>query len=87
MKHAQIGDLSEVADIIGEMRGMKGIKEKTPLHFYFKGKSILHFHVDNELLFADVSDIRMQIGKIKKVDMKAKKELLKLIKDEIRNKT
>ena len=61
MKHAKIEELSEVDTLMESIRRIKNIKEITPGHFYYRGKNVLHFHIDKSSIFADIGNIRMMI--------------------------
>lgn len=54
MKHATATALSELADLLDQIRSKPGLNEKKPGIFYRKSKSFLHFHEDPEGLFADL---------------------------------
>ncbi|WP_156778541.1 hypothetical protein [Thermoplasma acidophilum] len=45
------------------LRMIGGIREKTPGHFYYKRKNIIHFHVDGSSVFADVGNDRILVNK------------------------
>jgi hypothetical protein len=54
MKHAGPSALTELADLIVEIRKRDGLKEPKPGTFYRKGKAWLHFHEDPAGFFADL---------------------------------
>ena len=55
MKHATGARLSEISDLLGEIRTRAGLKEKKPGIFYRRSKSFLHFHEDPAGMFADLT--------------------------------
>ena len=54
MKHAGPATLTLLADLLGEVRKLPQLREKSPGSFYFKSKGYLHFHEDPAGIFADV---------------------------------
>lgn len=70
MRHASCNELNSVSDLIDRIRTVEGISERSPCHFYFKNRGILHFHLDSGLLYADVDDQRIDLGKLSDPDMK-----------------
>ncbi len=62
MKHATIDDLFEINTLIGNIRTMKNINEKSQGHFYYKGKNVLHFHIENSIIYADIGNTRIIVG-------------------------
>ncbi len=61
VRHARIEELSQISELIQEIRNMENIREKQPSHFYYKGKNIIHFHMDNSDIFADIGNKRIKI--------------------------
>jgi hypothetical protein len=54
VKHAGPATLTLLADLLGEVRKLPQLREKSPGSFYFKSKGYLHFHEDPAGIFADV---------------------------------
>jgi hypothetical protein len=54
MKHAGPSALTELADLIAEIRKRDGLKEPKTGTFYRKGRAWLHFHEDAAGFFADL---------------------------------
>jgi hypothetical protein len=61
MRHAGLEDLKPIESLLMEIRKVKELKERTPGHFYYKGKNIIHFHVDNGDIYADIGDLRLKV--------------------------
>ena len=62
MRHAKAGDLAGIAPLLGKIRRIKEIRERGTAHLYFKGRSAIHFHVDESgCVYADIGDARMQV--------------------------
>ncbi len=61
MRHATIEDINDHGKLIESLRIIRGIKEKAPGHFYYKGKSVIHFHIDGNSVFADVGNDRILV--------------------------
>lgn len=78
VRHARIEELSQISELIQEIRNMENIREKQPSHFYYKGKNIIHFHTDNREIFADIGSKRIKIDvplsaiQIEKIKMEIK---------------
>ena len=54
VKHAGAGALEELEGFLTQLRGLGWLRERSPGHFYWKSRGILHFHEDPTGLFADV---------------------------------
>jgi hypothetical protein len=54
MKHATAASLSQLKDLIADLRKLPGVTERRPGIFYARGRALLHFHEDSTGLFADI---------------------------------
>jgi hypothetical protein len=54
MKHVTPTGLDELDGLLGDLRGVQGLKEKTRGVFYRGSRAFLHFHEDPTGLYADV---------------------------------
>lgn len=54
MKHATEKTLANVSALLDDLRSFPEIKEKKPGVFYRKSRAFLHFHEEDDKLFADV---------------------------------
>jgi hypothetical protein len=54
MKHAGKDTLDSIEPLLGDLRGLAGLKEKSRGAFYWKSRGFLHFHEDPKGLFADI---------------------------------
>jgi hypothetical protein len=54
VRHARPAALDRLEPLLGRLRGMAALKEKSRGTFYVKGRAFLHFHEDPAGLFADV---------------------------------
>ena len=54
MRHASAAGLDELDDLLLELRGVDGLKEKKRGVFYRGSRAFLHFHEDPTGLYADV---------------------------------
>ena len=62
MRHAKAEDLAGIAPLLDRIRKVRGIREKGTAHFYFRGRSVIHFHVDEDLaVYADIGDTRIKV--------------------------
>jgi hypothetical protein len=59
MKHAKIDELYEINTLIESIRKIKNVTEKTPGHFYYKNRNVIHFHVNSKIIYADIGDTRI----------------------------
>jgi hypothetical protein len=53
MAHAPPEKLSDLEDVLAEVRGWKGVVEKSFACFYLKSQGFLHFHVKGDERWAD----------------------------------
>ena len=56
MKHAGKEALDALEPLLGSLRVLPGLKEKSRGSFYAKSRAFLHFHEDPKGLFADIRD-------------------------------
>ena len=70
-------------NILSRIRGIHELKERTPLHLYYKGRGIINFHVDSGNIYADVGTSRIMMGTIEKLDLAAEELLYAAILREI----
>lgn len=54
MRHARPEDLAPLAELLGALRALPGLRERKPGTFYRGAAAFLHFHADPAGLFADV---------------------------------
>jgi hypothetical protein len=54
VRHARDHDLDRLEPLLVELRQVEGLREKSRGVFYKGSKAFLHFHEDNDELFADV---------------------------------
>jgi hypothetical protein len=54
VKHVTAEGLDELGDVVRELRGVDGLKEKSRGVFYRGSRAFLHFHEDPSGLYADV---------------------------------
>jgi hypothetical protein len=54
VRHVTAAGLDELDDVVSELRGVDGLKEKSRGVFYRGSRAFLHFHEDPSGLYADV---------------------------------
>lgn len=54
MKHAGAAALDRLEPLLGDLRALTGLQERSRGVFYRKSKAFLHFHEDPAGLFADL---------------------------------
>lgn len=82
MAHAKAVDLKDITVLLGQLRSIDSLKEKSFGCFYFKNKGILHFHIQAGRRYAHVSDGKRwhEIDLPQKISLKAQKQALKKIR-------
>lgn len=58
MAHAKKEDLEDISELLNHFRELSFLKEKSNGCFYFKSKSVLHFHLKDKRRYAHVFDGR-----------------------------
>jgi len=71
VKHAGAATLALLGDLLGEVRKLPQLREKSPGSFYFKSKGYLHFHEDPAGIFADV---KLDLGEFTRMPATTAKE-------------
>lgn len=56
MAHAKADDLKDLKPLLGDIRTLHELKEKSLGCFYLKGKGVLHFHIKQGRRYAHVFD-------------------------------
>ena len=56
MAHAKATDLEDIKTLLIDLRTIEFLKEKSLGCYYFKSKSVLHFHIKNERRYAHIFD-------------------------------
>ena len=54
MRHARADDLDRIEPLLGELRALEGLTERTRGVFYRRSRACLHFHADGDETYADV---------------------------------
>jgi hypothetical protein len=54
MRHARPEDLAALEPLLGQLRDLDQLVERTPGSFYWKSKGFLHFHLDGDDTWCDV---------------------------------
>jgi hypothetical protein len=54
MRHARAADLAALEPMLGQLRRVDGLVERTPGAFYRRSQGFLHFHIDGNDVYADV---------------------------------
>jgi hypothetical protein len=54
VRHVTAAGLDELDDVLSELRGVDGLKEKSRGVFYRGSRAFLHFHEDPHGFYADV---------------------------------
>jgi hypothetical protein len=54
VRHARPEDLEAIAPLLDDLRGIEGLRERSPGTFYRGSQAILHFHADPAGMFADL---------------------------------
>lgn len=83
MKHATSETIARIELLLSRIRNFSELKEKKPGIYYYKSSAFLHFHEDENLVYADVKlnppDFeRLQVSTIAQQD-----KLINLIRDKL----
>jgi hypothetical protein len=54
MRHITPARLPDIEPLLGELRCIDGLQERTPGIFYVRSRAFLHFHEDGDDIYADV---------------------------------
>ena len=54
MRHATEADLDRLDDLLAELRKVPAIRERKRGHFQHRARAFLHFHADDDDMYADV---------------------------------
>jgi len=54
MKHATPEAIARIEPLLKRVRCIEGLKEKRPGIYYYKSSAFLHFHEDEDEIFADI---------------------------------
>jgi hypothetical protein len=54
VRHPRDGELDHMVPVLEQLRGIDGLVERKTGVFYRRSKAFLHFHVDDDDLYADV---------------------------------
>ncbi len=57
MAHATPEDLSALTPLLRQLREVKGLSEKKPGTYYYKGNAFIHFHISDGLIDADIKKV------------------------------
>jgi hypothetical protein len=54
VRHLRPERIDELAGLLAQLRSIDALQERTPGHFYFRSRGFLHFHEDDDAIYADV---------------------------------
>jgi hypothetical protein len=54
MRHITPGRLADIDDLLADLRRVDGLQERSPGIFYVRSRAFLHFHEDDDDIYADV---------------------------------
>lgn len=83
MKHVSASGLDQLDDLLRELRGVDGLKEKKRGVFYRGSRAFLHFHEDPSGLYADVR-IDAQFERMRVTTKAERKRLLSVARAAVR---
>ena len=79
MKHVTASGLDELDDMLNELRGIDGLREKSRGVFYRGSRAFLHFHEDPSGYYADVR-IDADFQRMRVTTKADRKRLLSLVR-------
>jgi hypothetical protein len=62
MRHTILDEVGKINILSKELRDIDGIRERQIGHFYFKGKNVIHFHTDQDDIYADIVHSRIKLN-------------------------
>lgn len=77
MRHAGAENLARLEPLLGDLRSLPTLKERTPGVFYARGAAALHFHEDPAGLFADLK----QAGEWRRYPLATEAERARLLEE------
>ena len=83
MKHVSASGLDQLDDLLRELRGVDGLKEKKRGVFYRGSRAFLHFHEDPSGLYADVR-IDAEFERMRVMTKAERKRLLSVARAAVR---
>jgi hypothetical protein len=83
VKHVTASGLDELDDVLKELRGVDGLKEKSRGVFYRGSRAFLHFHEDPNGFYADVR-IDADFERMRVTTKAERKRLLSVVRAEAR---
>ena len=83
MKHVSASGLDQLDDLLRELRGVDGLKEKKRGVFYRGSRAFLHFHEDPSGLYADVR-IDAEFERMRVTTKAERKRLLSVARSAVR---
>jgi hypothetical protein len=79
MRHARVDDLARLAPLLGRLRAIASLTERTPGAFYRKSTAFLHFHVAGEDVFCDVKLSGSAFERVRVTSLAERRALLERI--------
>ncbi|MCU1467341.1 MAG: hypothetical protein JWM72_3269 [Actinomycetia bacterium] len=76
MRHITPGRLAAIEELLGKLRAVDGLVERSPGVFYRRSRAFLHFHEDGPDVYADV---RLSGADFDRMRVSTKREQLSLI--------
>jgi len=83
VKHVSASGLDQLDDLLRELRGVDGLKEKKRGVFYRGSRAFLHFHEDPSGLYADVR-IDAEFERMRVMTKAERKRLLSVARAAVR---
>jgi hypothetical protein len=83
VKHVSASGLDQLDDLLRELRGVDGLKEKKRGVFYRGSRAFLHFHEDPSGLYADVR-IDAEFERVRVTTKAERKRLLSVARAAVR---
>ena len=77
MRHARADDLDRVDDLLGRLRAIEGLKEKSPGVFYRGPKAFLHFHEHDGEIICDARLDGVEFDRFNVTTVAAQRTLVK----------
>jgi hypothetical protein len=81
VKHATPAALDRLEPLLGALRALEGLREKSRGTFYRGSKAFLHFHEDPAGLFADVKLAGSEFTRLRATSAAEQRALLRAVRE------
>ena len=84
MKHATSETITRIKPLLNRIRDFSEFKEKKPGIYYYRSKAFLHFHEDDDQIFADIKLNPPDFTRLPVTTNEQQEELIRLIRASVK---